>query len=206
MTGRTPAFVGVSNPSERTIEACRRGDRDALEAVFRIEAPALERLISRLVGPTADVEDLLQTTLMEAVGAFPRFHGKASVRTWLGRIAVHVVHQHLRRPDVRRRRVTLELVRDYEPTDAAPEPDRAAHTHRQLERLYHHLDSIAVKKRLAFVLYVFEGRPIDEVAALTGASRVATKSRVFWARRELLARVAADPVLRELTQTMRGDC
>src|SRR5882724_5537988 len=147
MTGRTPAFV-ASNPGERTIEACRRGDRHALEAVFRIEAPALERLIARLVGPVADVEDLLQTTLMEAIGAFPRFHGKASVRTWLGRIAVHVVHQHLRRPDVRRRRVTLELVRDYEPTDAAPEPDRAAHTHRQLERLYHHLDSIAVKKRL----------------------------------------------------------
>jgi len=61
-----------------------------------------------------------------------------------------------------------------------------------------------VKKRLAFVLYVFEGRPIDEVAALTGATRVATKSRVFWARRELLARVAADPVLRELGQSMGG--
>jgi hypothetical protein len=37
------------------------------------------------------------------------------------------------------------------------------------------------------------------VAALMGATRAATKSRVFWARRELLARVRRDGGLRELT-------
>lgn len=198
MTGRSRAYV-APEPDARTVEACRRGDRQALETVFRVQAPALERLIVRLVGPKADVEDLLQTTLMEALGAFPRFRGKASVRTWLGRIAVHVVHQHLRHPERRRRPVALDLVRGHlEPADPAPAPDRQAHVRRQLERLYEHLDAIGIKKRLSFVLFVLDGRSIEEVAALLGASRVATKSRVFWARRELLARVGADPVLRDL--------
>jgi RNA polymerase sigma-70 factor (ECF subfamily) len=195
----------ASEPAPDATEACRRGDRRALEAVFRTHAPALERLIVRLAGPTADVEDLLQTTLMEAVRAFPRFQGKATVATWLGRIGVHVVHEHLRRPDNRRRRVRLELVPDREqPIDLAPEPDRLAHSRRQLERIYHHLDAMAVKRRVAFILFAFEGRTIDEVAALTGASRVATKSRIFWARRELLARVSADPALRDLALNQEG--
>jgi DNA-directed RNA polymerase specialized sigma24 family protein len=59
---------------------------------------------------------------------------------------------------------------------------------------------IAPKKRIAFVLHVFEGHPIEEVAALTGASITATKSRVFWARRELLKRAARDPQLRDLVE------
>jgi RNA polymerase sigma-70 factor (ECF subfamily) len=188
----------VSEPTADTIEACRRGDRQALEAVFRTHAPALERLIVRLAGPTADVEDLLQTTLIEAVRAFPRFQGKATVATWLGRIAVHVVHQHLRRPYNRRRRVRLELVPGGEPIDGAPEPDRLAHSRQQLEHVCRHLDALGAKRRIAFILFAFEGRSIDEVAALTGASRLAAKARIFWARRELLARVAADPALRGL--------
>jgi hypothetical protein len=44
---------------------------------------------------------------------------------------------------------------------------------------------------------VFMGHPIDEVAALVGASRVATKSRVFLARRALLSSVRGDPLFAE---------
>jgi RNA polymerase sigma-70 factor (ECF subfamily) len=175
-----------------TIDACRHGDRRALESVLRAEAAALEKLIARLVGPRADVEDMLQATMLEAIGAFPRYRGEASVRTWLARIAVHVVHAHLRRPE-QSRRVSLELVR--EPVDRASRPDDIAHARNQLNRVYHHLDQISAKNRIAFVLHVFVGHPIDEVAALVGATRVATKSRVFLARRALLSSARKDPVL-----------
>lgn len=177
------------------VDACRKGDRAALAQVFRAHSPAVERVLGRLVGPDADKEDLLQLTLMAAIGAFPRFRGEASVQTWLIRIAVRVVHEHLRRPE-RRRRVSLELVSA--PVDPAAEPDRVVAARRALSRLYDHLDVIGPKKRIAFVLHVFEGHPIEDVAAIMGASRVATKSRIFWARRELLRRARKDPTLRDL--------
>lgn len=180
------------------VEACRRGERRALEAVFRAEAPALERRIARMVGPRADVEDLLQATLIAAIGAFPRFRGEASVRTWLARIAVHVVRDHLRRPE-QRRKVALELLPSGEHTiDRSPSPEGAVETRRRLARLYHHLDALDPKKRIAFVLHVLEGQSVEEVAALTDASVVATKSRIFWARRALHARLRKDPEFREL--------
>jgi RNA polymerase sigma-70 factor (ECF subfamily) len=194
----------TAETTAETLDACRRGDPEALGAVLRAHAPGIERLLVRLLGPRADVEDLLQITLMEAIRAFPRFQGKASVATWLGRIAVHVAHQHLRRPEQRRARVRLELVRDQDaPVSPGPAPDRTVDARRQLEKVYAHLDAIGPRKRVAFVLFAFEGRPVDEVAALTGASRVVTKARIFWARRELVARVAADPMLCELVDEGR---
>ena len=59
------------------IEACRRGDRRALQAVFLAHAPYLERLLGRVVGSAVEVEDLLQSTFLAAIHAFPRFRGEA---------------------------------------------------------------------------------------------------------------------------------
>jgi RNA polymerase sigma-70 factor (ECF subfamily) len=190
----------VHRPSDveaSTIEACRRGDRRALEALFRVEAPRVERLIARLIGPSSDVKDLLQTSLMAAIDAFPRFRGEASVRTWLARITVRIVHEHLRRPQ--KRRATLRVLRlEDQFEDRAPAPDHVADSRRALERLHEHLGAIGPKQRIAFLLHVVEGKPIDEVAALMSATKTATKSRVFFARRSLFAKARGDAQLRHL--------
>jgi RNA polymerase sigma-70 factor, ECF subfamily len=189
--------IGRAEPFDAAlIQACRRGDRQALERVLRAEAPYVERLIARLIGPGADLEDLLQQTLIAAVESFPRYRGEAAVRTWMARIAVNIVRQHLRRPQ-RRRTIALELVTD-EPVAPQPQPDSASDRKHQVERVFHHLSAIGPRKRLAFALHVLEGYPVEEVAALMGASVAATKSRVFWARRALLGRARKDPLLREL--------
>jgi RNA polymerase sigma-70 factor (ECF subfamily) len=183
-----PAKLG-----DEQLEACRRGDRAALEAVFRAHAEPLARLLTRIVGPRADVEDLLQDTFAEAITAFRRFRGEASVKTWLHRIAIHVAHQHLRRPR-HRREVALE------DADAiASEPTAAlAPEQRELARsLYEHLDTLDAAKRIALVLYAVEGHTVDEIAALTGASKTATRSRIFWARRALMKRMRRDPAFGE---------
>jgi RNA polymerase sigma-70 factor (ECF subfamily) len=182
------------------IEACRRGDRQALQAVFQTHAPYLARLLGRVAGRSLDVEDLLQSTCMAAIEAFPRFRGEAQVRTWLARIAIRIAQDRLRSAAHRRRvhvaDIELEASRD-NPTTS---PEQDLDTQRRLARLEHHLAALGPKKRLAFVLHVFEGMPLEEVAALMGAGLPATKSRVFWARRELLKRATRDPELADLTQ------
>jgi RNA polymerase sigma-70 factor (ECF subfamily) len=183
---------------EDLIEACRRGERPALQAVFRAHAPYLERLLSRVVGPGADLEDVLQATFLGAITAFPRFRGEAQVRTWLARIAIRTAHERLRRAEHRRRGELPPLERIADDAEQVLRGEHGIDTRRQLERLYHHLDALGPKKRLAFVLHVLDGNPLEDVAALTGASLAATKSRVFWARRELFRRAARDPLLRGL--------
>ena len=197
-----PRRPAVTEPSEELLAGCARGDRRALEAVLRAQSPALESLFMRLSGRRFEVEDLLQNTFIAAIRAFPKFRAEASVRSWLTRIAIAVFHDYLRQPD-RRRRAQLVLVTDDLAALDPTQLDQQADARRGLARLATHLEAIAPKKRIAFVLHVVEGYPLEEVATLMSASRTATKSRVFWARRELLGRARRDPLLRDLlTQDM----
>ena len=187
-----------ATPDPALIEACRKKDRAALETVFRAHLPTLERFVAHMVGPKADIEDLVQDTLVTAIAAFPGFRGDASVGSWLNGIAVNVARRHLRRP-VERRSVPLDLVAAAaEPVDPGASPDGIADGRRRVERIHAHLSAIGPERRIAFILHVIEGRPIEEIAQIVGASSVAVKSRIFWARRALMARVRRDPALREL--------
>jgi len=174
------------------IDACRRGERSALEQVFRRESPYLERVLFRVVGPSSDLQDLLQSTLEQAIHAFAAFRGEASVRTWLTRIAVRSALHHLKHP-AQRRRVSLELIEGGLSEVASSQPGREAEARMRLRILYEHLDRLDAKHRTAFVLFQVEGRPMEEVAALMDAGISTTKSRVMWARRKLFARLAKDP-------------
>jgi RNA polymerase sigma-70 factor (ECF subfamily) len=187
-----------TTPEPALVQACREKDRVALETVFRAHLPALERLVGRLVGSRADIEDLVQDTLVTAIAAFPGFRGEAPIASWLGGIAVNVVRRYLRQPALRRR-VALDLVSaPAEPVDPAAPPDGIADGRRRVERIHAHLSALGPDRRIAFILHVVEGCSIEEVAQIVGASRMAVKSRIFWARRDLMARARRDPALREL--------
>lgn len=161
-----------------------------LGQVLSAEAPALERTLSRIVGSKPDVEDVLQQTFVAAVRGFPSFRGEASVRTWLTSIAVRFAQDRSRRA-LRR----LELV--VEPRAEGVDLGRALDDRRRVERLRKVLAAIDARKRTAFVLHVIEGRSVEEVAVLVGASAAATKSRIFFARRELVKKAERDPILAE---------
>ena len=177
------------------IDACRRGDRAAIERVLLAHAPDLERLLGRMVR-RADVADLLHEVFVAAIEGFPRFRGEASLRTWLARIAVRVAYDHLRTP-LRRAPATLRLVAS-DGDALAPAPDAALEDRALSERLVRHLERLSPKNRIALVLVLVEGRSIAEAAGLMQASETATKARVYLGRRALLRHIEADRALREL--------
>ncbi|HEY1584910.1 MAG TPA: RNA polymerase sigma factor [Polyangia bacterium] len=190
---------------------CRARRPEAVEALYRAYGSMIEGVIGRLVGPTADFEDLVQTTFAEAIANLGRFRGEAKLSTWLCGIAVNVAHHHLRAGKVRRH-VPLELVAD----DRAPtslalvdgsgvEADDRLDGRRLAAKLHAACDRIAPKKRIALLLYVLEDRSVEEIAALMRATQTATRSRMFFARRELRKIVRNDPELRELAAGLIGD-
>ena len=171
----------------------RAGEPEALQQLARQEAPRVARMLGSMLGPRQDMEDLVQTVFLEACRALPGFRGDSSVSTFLGAIAVRVARRAMRPSAWLRRRVWVEP----EPV-AYGDPERSAQQGEQLRQVRRALDAIAVKKRVAFLLWAVEGMDVPAIAQLTGASVAATKSRIYYAQRELQQRATRDPALREL--------
>jgi RNA polymerase sigma-70 factor (ECF subfamily) len=163
------------------VERARDGDPAACRELFRLHVGRIHRIVYRLVGPSADIDDLVQTVFVEGFRSLPGFRGDSLFSTWLGRIAVRVTMRAVRRP--RLSAVPLdaaELV-----VDGGPSPEATVAGHEGLQHLNALLDALKPKKRAAFVLHVLEGYSVDETAAMVGASVAATKVRIHDARREL---------------------
>jgi RNA polymerase sigma-70 factor (TIGR02960 family) len=104
------------------LRRARAGDESAfsdLAAGFRAE---LQLHCYRIVGSVQDAEDLVQETLLSAWRGLERFEGRASLRSWLYRIATNRCLNAVRD----RRRRPQELPAPPEQTPSPPQPTRLA--------------------------------------------------------------------------------
>lgn len=185
--------------SDRTVDdssallaGARAGEPTAYQALFRLHVGKVHRLVYRLIGPAAnaDIDDVVQTVFVEGFRSLPAFRGEALFSTWLGRIAVRVSVRHRKRPALRL--VPLEAAGELRRD--TPGPELNVDARRQLAQLDALLAALSAKRRAAFVLHVLEGHPIEEVAAMLGASVSAVKVRIHDARKEIERQARRDPL------------
>ena len=175
------------------VAACVAGDQAAQRALFRREYARVHATVYRILGPSRDQDDLVQETFIAAFRGLARFRGESRLSTWIDRIAVRVVFEHIRARG--KTPLPFGVVED---EDSGVEVDAQAHARDGLRRLYVALGELVPEQRLAFALYSIDGRSIAEVARLTNVTAVTAKLRIWRARRELMKRAGGDPVLKEL--------
>jgi RNA polymerase sigma-70 factor (ECF subfamily) len=76
-------------PALVLLELARTGDRDAFQHLAEPHRRELQLHCYRMLGSLQDAEDLVQETLLRAWRGIERFEGRASVRSWLYRIATN---------------------------------------------------------------------------------------------------------------------
>src|SRR3954464_8591579 len=93
------------------------------EEVFHAYAPRVYSLALRMLGNTADAEDVTQEVLLQVVRKLATFRGDSSLATWLHRVTVNAALA-LRRKRAGRREVQAGDAP--EPEEKAAGPRRAA--------------------------------------------------------------------------------
>jgi RNA polymerase sigma-70 factor (ECF subfamily) len=182
--------------SPLSLERARAGDPVELERIARRELPRVERLLRRLLGHRSDMEDLVQSVFLEMCRALPNFRGESQVSTFVGGITVRVARRAMRPTAWVRFRGPM-------PEEAPPGPDRPednAVASEQMRRLDAALQRISADKRIAFVLWAVDGKDVETIADMVGASTSATRSRIHYAQKELKAIAKADPYLADLME------
>ena len=170
--------------SSELVKRAVQGERRAFDDLYRLHVDGAHRLLTRIVGPVPEREDLIQQVFLETFRALGGFRGDAAFSTWLHRIVVNVAYRHLRR----QRRVRWEEIPEGLPATTAS-PEQAARIQQELGRALGFLAALKPDKRIAYVLRVVEGMSLDEIANLVGAKAPAVGQRVKHAQRELSAMV-----------------
>ncbi len=195
------AAVPTMDDSE-LLAAMRTGDTGAATAFHDRVRPQVDRTVHRLLGRNdVDREDVAQLAMIELVYTIDRYRGECSLDSWISTITAHVVYKHIRRRQTERR-----LFGGLDVADMMPSP--TSHTGHEamvrnvMSRVLAHLDEIDPNKAWTFVLHDVCGYDLQEIATITSVSVSAAQTRLVRGRRELHARIAADPELSDMLPRM----
>jgi len=153
-----------------------------------------------MLGRTTDLEDLVQEVFLQVHRSLPSFRAESRLSTWIYRVTVNVALMHRR---AAKNRPAAQLA-EREPQlhdDAAP-PDEQLARRRRVEALYRLLDRMSDKKRTVYVLHEIEGLAPTEISRIVGAPVLTVRTRLFYARREVLAALHDEPALSALTDEL----
>lgn len=175
------------------VERCQRGDTEAFRQLFREHQADVARLAQRMLGRPTDLEDIVQEVFLQVHRSIGDFRHGARFSTWLYRVTVNVVLMHRRA--AKSRPVFGEAPESVVAVDLRPFADEQLERQRRVHAFHRLLDRLSEKKRLVFVLHELEGLAPGEIATIVGSPVLTVRTRLFYARRELLAMLAEEPSL-----------
>ena len=123
--------------------------------------PALMTFVGRIVNIQEDAEDVVQETFVSAYKHLEDYNPeKASMKTWLHRIAYHEALYLLRR---RKRMAQIPLDVGEDIPDELPDATTA-------EQLDEAIQKLTPEEQMLLHLYYFDQCPLKEIAYITGAT------------------------------------
>jgi len=185
------------------VKRAQLGDPVAFAELFRRHRSSVTAIAYRMLGPTAELEDVVQEVFLQVHRSLPAFRGQAKFSTWLHRVAVNVVLMTRRRARSRPSYAKEEAGR-HEPDDH-PLPDQNVARHRRLAAFRKLLDRLSEKKRTVFVLHELEGMAPAKIAELVDCPVLTIRTRLFYARRELAELMRSEPALATLVAASDSD-
>jgi RNA polymerase sigma-70 factor (ECF subfamily) len=166
----------------KALQACARGDRAALRAIYDAEAPRMLGVAQRLLRRPALAEEAVQDAFVQVWRRAASFDpARGGARTWLYAVLRH------RALNILRGEVRTDLVDDFEPMGLASEEENAEHLVARLSEagaLRRCLEGLEPSRRQAIVLAYVHGLSHGELAGRLGVPLGTVKS---WIRRSLIA-------------------
>jgi RNA polymerase sigma-70 factor (ECF subfamily) len=192
------AMGNIMHADTALVQRAQANDRAAFNEIVLRYKSKVYNYIFRMVHHALDAEDLTQETFLRAYLSIRSFQSRASLNTWLFRIATNLCIDYSRK-NKKAQSLTSSLSMEGENEESEIErdiPDVAFDPQRMLlnKELGHVLNralsELPEKLRTVVLLYDIEGLPYDEISAIVGCPLGTVKSRLFNARSALRDKLA----------------
>jgi len=164
------------------IDDCRQGSSKAQFAIYKLYYKAMYNTSFRIVGSSAEAEDVMQDAFLSAFNNIDNYRGEVSFGAWLKRIVVN------RSLDVLRRR--REMLLDVDESFAnLPDNDSlqldTVDTTKAAALIRDVIMNMPDNYRVLLSLYLLEGYTHDEIAQILGMTDVAVRTGYSRAKKKL---------------------
>jgi RNA polymerase sigma-70 factor, ECF subfamily len=182
---RIPHKVAIAYSSDTSdevlVEAISRGERRAMELLYKRHSVRVYRFAVRLAGSSAAAEDIVSEVFLDVWRKASGFKAKSLVSTWLLAItrnkslsaARHRVEDQLHDHDA----ADIADLSD-DPETLVDRTDRSAIIQKCLSKLS------AAQREVIDLVYYHE-KSVEQVARIVGAPPSTVKTRMFYARRRM---------------------
>ena len=165
---------------------CTKGDNRAREQLYKDYAARVYMLCMRYTGDSALAEDLMQDCLIRIFDNIRKYDSnKASLKTWISRITVNLLIDHLRR----NKKFTFVSIDEQRLDIVEPEYNSLIHVPQDV--ILKMIADLPDTKRTVFNLYCLENYTHKEIAELLGIKEKTSSSILYKARVILADRVNA---------------
>jgi RNA polymerase sigma-70 factor (ECF subfamily) len=154
------------------------------DEVVRLYRPRVFRFLMASLRDRDVAENLTQDCFLKAYMGRAHFRGDSSLSTWLMKIAMNLVRDHLRSKRLRFWTKTRETaldpvdVSDWVPDGrSSPEAEFIART--QVKHIWETVDQLPAKQRSVFVLRFVEEMELKEIAETTGMNPSTVKTHLY---------------------------
>ena len=190
-------------PEAEAIRLAQAGNAAAFERLYRLHNRRVYSLCLRMVGNTAEAEDLTQDAFLQLFRKIATFRGESAFSTWLHRLAVNVVLMKLRKKTLSES--SLEETNDPDDETSGPRreigaPDLLLTGSIDRVHLERAIEQLPPGYKQVFVLHDIQGFEHNEIAGLMHCSIGNSKSQLHKARmrlRELLQETLRDQARQE---------
>lgn len=197
-----PSIARSESPytEERTlVERLRSGDYEAFEAIFRRYANKVYRQVFRLVGNSAEAEEIVQEVFLAVYQKGKSFRGDSTFSTWLYSLAMNTCLTRLRKRK-RSREISMDALLPRYRKDGhhlvrpvfnwADEVEFRLEKDELRELLGEAINQLQPAEKAVIVLSDVEGVPDRKIGEILGLSIPAVKARLHRARLFLRGKLA----------------
>lgn len=185
---------------EALSEAAVRGDVQSTGRLLKLLAPGMIRAAHAMMGKDhADVDDVVQQSMIAFVQALPNFRGECSMGHFASSIVAKISLAAKRRFRTRAERHDGEAEVDALIADRPSPTDHAAAEQRRVA-VRELMEQIPEEQAEALALRIVFGFSLAEVSATTGVPANTVRSRVRLAKEALRRRIESRPELLELLE------
>jgi RNA polymerase sigma-70 factor, ECF subfamily len=209
IVGNLASAIGITTEDVALIADLKAGSEEAFAVLIAQYHQPLYSLIARSLNDPADAADITQEVFIKVFRSIRGFHGEASLRTWLYRIALHEASNQRRWwSRHKKQEITIDSSFESDPdadnsrlslaatlADRSDSPFDHAVQAQIRDRVEAALRQIPETFRTVVILREIEGFAYEEIAEILNVNLGTVKSRLTRGRSALRIILNADAVL-----------